>query len=220
MVGLWRKLTWFPSRIVLHGLGHSNRLSQSGQQMSTSMLMPSKLTQTTYPVLRETRLGDIAPIFSLIQLGSHHGHFSNLYTRPRYMAGLGMQLFSLWKNGQIRLPDGIWHRAEMKVLSIAGEFAGFIILRSESSQPDAIEIYMCGVQNEFMGNGLGEWMLRTALGKLPYGCSVVADCLPNSVQMKSLLKKLGFVEAGLPESPRDSPGILRFGYAKVTSLGN
>ncbi|MFA6313305.1 MAG: GNAT family N-acetyltransferase [Sterolibacterium sp.] len=119
------------------------------------MLMPSKLTQTTHPVLGETRLRDIAPIFSLIQVGSHHRHFSNLYTRPRYMAGLGLQLFSLWKNGQIRLPDGIRHRAEMKVLSVAGEFAGFVILRYEASQHDAVEICMCGVHNEFRGKGMG-----------------------------------------------------------------
>jgi hypothetical protein len=63
-------------------------------------------------------------------------------------------------------------------------------------------------------------MLRTALGKLPRGCSVVADCLPNSVQMKSLLKKLGFVEADMPESAQVSPRIVRFEYADVTSLGN
>ena len=166
------------------------------------MLMSSKLSPMDSPVLDNFTLSDMAPIFNLIQLGSRHGHFSNLYTRPRYMAGLGIQLFSLWKSSSIRLPDGIWHQATLKVLRIGNDFAGFVILRWEARQPNEVEIYMCGVENDFRGKGLGEWMLRTALHEVPNGHSLFADCLPKSIRMKSLLNKLGFGEAGAGTSTR------------------
>lgn len=158
------------------------------------MLMASKLSQTTYPVLTESRLSDIAPIFNLIQVGSANGHFSNLYAQPRYMAGLGIQLFSLWRNNRIKLPDGSWHQASMKVLKVDRDFAGFTILRHQAKQADEIEIYMCGLETSIRGNGLGEWMMRAALSEVPSGYSLYAECLPSSVQMKSLLMKLGFSE--------------------------
>jgi len=161
---------------------------------------PSTLLETNGLVLAESRLLDIAPIFNLIQAGSLNGNFSNLYAQPRYMAGLGIQLFSLWRGGRIRLPDGTWHRANMQVLRVGGDFAGFVILRHETGQPSEVEIYMCGVEDEFRAKGLGEWMLRAALSGLPGGCSLFADCLPDSVQMKSLLKKLGFDQTGLATS--------------------
>jgi len=164
------------------------------------MLMSSNLPPTDSPVLDNSNLSDIAPIFNLIQLGSRHGQFSNLYTRPRYMAGLGIQLFSLWTSSRIRLPDGIWHQAHLKVLRVGNRFAGFVILRWEVRQPNEVEIYMCGVENDFRGTGLGEWMLRAALSAVPSRCSLFADCLPNSTPMKSLLNKLGFEELGLATS--------------------
>lgn len=154
----------------------------------------STLVQSNYRVLAESRLSDIAPIFNLIQAGSLNGHFSNLYTRPRYMAGLGIQLFSLWKYSSIRLPDGTRHQASMKVLRLGRDFAGFVILRHDASRPIEVEIYMCGVEDDFRGKGSGEWMLRAAISEIPNGYWVFADCLPDSVQMKSLLKKLGFAE--------------------------
>jgi ribosomal protein S18 acetylase RimI-like enzyme len=120
------------------------------------------------------------------------------------MAGLGIQLFSLWKNGKIKLPDGTCHRANMKVLRVGSDFAGFIILRHEASRPNEIEIYMCGVEDNFRNKGSGEWMVRAALSEIPSQCSVFADCLPNSIQMKSLLKKLGFDDTGLPRSTQIS----------------
>ncbi|MCX7175583.1 MAG: GNAT family N-acetyltransferase [Proteobacteria bacterium] len=176
------------------------------------MLMSSKLAPTIDPVLGESRLSDIAPIFNLIQNGSLNGHFSNLYTRPRYMAGLGIQLFSLCKNGRIKLPDGTWHQAKMKVLRVGGDFAGFVILRHDAHQPAESEIYMCGLENDFRGQGLGEWLLGAALSEVPVGHTVFADCLPNSVQMKTLLMKLRFDEVKLPASAQISSLARRFAY--------
>lgn len=161
------------------------------------MLMSSKLSQTIFPVLDRSKLSDIAPVFNLIQDGSLNGHFSNLYTQPRYMAGLGIQLFWLWKYSKIKLPDGSCHHANMKVLRIGREFAGFTILRHEGKRPNEIEIYMCSLQNDSRGKGLGEWMLRAALSDIPTGYMAFADCLPDSAQMKSLLGKLGFTEAAI-----------------------
>jgi len=157
--------------------------------------MPSPIVEPDLPVLDESRLSDLAPIFNLVQAGSLNGNFSNLYTQPRYMAGLGVQLFSLWIGGRIRLPDGIWHRAEMRVLRVRGDFAGFVILRHDAGQPNDVEIYMCGVDNDFRGRGLGERMLLTAIAELPSGSNLAADCLPNSVSMQCLLRKIGFTDA-------------------------
>lgn len=172
--------------------------------------MSSQHTQQSDPTLGEARLADIAPIFNLIQAGSLNGHFSNLYSQPRYMAGLGIQLFSMWTSKRIRLPDGRWHQARIKVLKVGGEFAGFVILRQETGSPHELEIYMCGVDEQFKGKGLGEWMLRAVLAEVPDGYSLFADCLPNSAQMKSLLRKLGFGETDSPT--RASEAVERFVY--------
>lgn len=178
------------------------------------MLMSSKFSRQFEPVLGRSRLSDIAPVFNLIQTGSRHGHFSNLYTQPRYMAGLGIQLFSMWSGGRIRLPDGRWHPVRMKVLRVGGDFAGFVILRRDACSPHELEIYMCGVGEEFKGRGLGEWMLRTAVSEVPGGCVVYADCLPGSIQMKSLLRKLAFSETGVPVSTPILHAAQRFAYSK------
>ena len=169
------------------------------------MRTPSTILESNHPVLAESKLSDIAPIFNLIQAGSLNGNFSNLYAQPRYMAGLGIQLFSLWMGGKIRLPDGIWYRASMQVLRVGRNFAGFVILRHEVEQPDVVEIYMCGIANEFRGKGLGEWMIRAALSEVPSNCKLIAECLPNSVQMQALLMKLGFTRTTQP-TPRRNPG--------------
>jgi len=179
----------------------------------------STLLETDHMVLAESRLLDIAPVFNLIQAGSLNGNFSNLYTQPRYMAGLGMQLFSIWKNGRIKLPDGTWHRANMQVLRVSGDFAGFVILREEAGHPNDVEIYMCGVEDRFRGQGLGERMLRAALSEVPSDYSLFADCLPDSIQMKSLLRKLGFDEIARPTStpiPRMAQRFVR-GHAPMIS---
>jgi len=176
------------------------------------MLMSSKIPPTTSPVLGKSSLSDIAPIFNLIQSGSRHGHFSNLYTRPRYMAGLGIQLFSLWKSSEIKLPDRTEHRADMKVLRVGGDFAGFIVLRHEAHRPAESEIYMCALENDFRGRGLGEWMLREALSDVPIGHVVVVSCLPASIQMKSLLLKLRFRESNIPSTSERPQIAQRFVY--------
>lgn len=70
----------------------------------------------------------IAPTFNLIQADTLRGHFCDFYTQPRYMAGLGIQLFSLLAK-RIRLPDNVWYRAETMVLTLQGSYAGFLTLR-------------------------------------------------------------------------------------------
>ena len=80
-------------------------------------------------------------------------------------------------------------------------------LRREAAQPDEVEIYMCGVEDGFRGQGWGEWMLWKSLSEVPIGRTVFADCLPGSIQMKSLLRKLGFVGSDVRSSdkPRQLP---------------
>jgi len=174
------------------------------------MLMSSKVSKPVILALENPRLFDIAPIFNLIQVGSRSGHFSNLYTQPRYMAGLGIQLFSLWANETIELPDSSSHHANMKVLRADSDFAGFTILLHEARRPAETEIYMCGVVNDFRGRGLGEWMLRAALLELPVGQTVFADCLPASLQMKSLLPKIGFDETHIRSTCEMPRAIQRY----------
>jgi len=83
------------------------------------------------------------------------------------MAGLGIQLFSVWLLKSIKLPDGIWHQANLKILRVDNHFAGFIMLRREAHELSQVEIYMCGVAENFRNKGLGEWMLRTAIAEIP-----------------------------------------------------
>jgi RimJ/RimL family protein N-acetyltransferase len=136
-------------------------------------------------------LSDVAPVFNLIQHGSAQGNFSDLYCQPAYMAGLGIQLFTLLF-GCIRLPDRRWYRARARVLRVDGTFGGFIIFRHDAPAMHSTEIYMCAVTPAHREKGLGTWMLKTALSDIPAGHRVYAQCLPRSDHMKALLRKLGF----------------------------
>ena len=140
--------------------------------------------------LASLRLSDIAAVFNLIQQGSRRGHFTRLYTRPRYIAGLGIQLFALVLTSRIRLPDGISYRAASKVLIVDGRFAGFVILRQVS--PAETEIYMCALSDEYRGKGLGKWMLANALAETPANHRISATCRAASESMRSVLIALGF----------------------------
>ena len=153
--------------------------------------------------LAPLRFSHIVAIFNLIQQGSRRGHFTRLYTRPRYIAGLGIQLFALVLTSRIKLPDGISYRAASKVLIVDGRFAGFVILRQVS--PAGTEIYMCALSDEYRGRGLGKWMLANALADTPANHRVSAACLPASESMRSVLTALGF--------GRDLPGT-RYGIQR------
>lgn len=138
------------------------------------------------------RLSHIAAIFNLIQDGSAGGHFNPVYTVPQYMAGLGLQLFSLLLRKRIALPDGSTHRANTCVLLEGGRFAGFIILLDGGN---SVQVYMCAVRKALCGKGLGLWMLTQMIAAVPAGCVVIADCLPASQAMMAVLKKCGFARA-------------------------
>lgn len=140
-------------------------------------------------VLKTFSLRDIAPTFNLIQDGCRRGHFTALYLRPRFMAGLGVQLFTLLLKC-IRLSDRICYPTHAHVLMIDGVFAGFIIIRH---MPTESEIYMCSLLPEFRGKGFGRLMLAEAIAAcVPKGRRLVADCLPASKEMMSTLAGLGF----------------------------
>lgn len=143
--------------------------------------------------VRPWALRHIAPSFNLIQDGCRQGHFTRLFLQPRYMAGLGLQLFCLLA-GRIRLPDGVWYRARAYALQVDGAYAGFTIIRSAGT---LCEIYMCAVADEYRGCGLGQAMLAKALAMGVQGdAAIVADCLPDSRAMMALLLRLGFHRRG------------------------
>lgn len=151
----------------------------------------SKLPQVrTSARLKPLGVRQLAPVFNLVQLGSRQGHFTALYLQPQFMAGLGLQLFTLLL-GWLRLPGGVWHRAHARVLVLHGQFAGFVILRKGPN--GACEIYMCALLPALRGQGLGRQMLQQALAAHARpGQQVVADCLPASKAMMALLSSLGF----------------------------
>jgi GNAT superfamily N-acetyltransferase len=156
------------------------------------------------PALASLRLSHIAPMFNLILEGSRHRHFTRLYTRPRYMAGLGIQLFTLLLRSRIRPPNGVCYRATSKILVVDGLFAGFVILRQVS--PEETEIYMCALLNEYRGKELGKWLLANALAEAPPNHRISAACLSASDSMRSVLTALGFARDGQSVSR----GIQRF----------
>lgn len=158
------------------------------------------------------RLSDVAPVFNLIQHGSLAGHFCNLYTQPRYMAGLGIQLFTLLL-GRIRLPADGWYRATIKILRWQEQFAGFVIIRHAAYGPRTSELYMFAIAPEYRRNGLGESMLRTVLAELPIGHRMLAHCLPGSRGMNALLRKVGFTGQPSPAKPKVPNFVHRFAYS-------
>jgi GNAT superfamily N-acetyltransferase len=147
-------------------------------------------------------LADVAPVFNLILHGSMEGHFSNVYTQPRYMAGLGIQLFTVLFGKRIKLPQDDWYRMDTTILRIENEFAGFAMVRHGAHGPKCSELYMFAVAPEFRGRGLGQTMLRTVVSHLPIGHQMVADCLPKSTAMQGLLTKLGFSAHAAPPRKR------------------
>lgn len=150
--------------------------------------------------LRPSLLSDIAPIFNLIQSGAMEGVFSNLYLIPRYQAGLGLQLLSCLYLKCIKLPDGIWHRAEMKSAWVGSEFAGFSIVRHVGNDPVRLEIYLCALVPEYRGRGIGKALVAAAVDSVPFDGSIEASCLDDAIGMKALLRKAGFVPIATPHS--------------------
>lgn len=161
--------------------------------------------------LARYRLADVAPIFNLILLGSEQGHFCNLYPRPRYMAGLAIQLFTLLA-GWLRLPEDGWFRCTVHVLEHRGHFAGFAILRHGAYGPKGSELYMFAVAPEFQRHGLGSTALRTIQAQLPIGHRLFAHCLPKSRGMLALLLKLGFTHQPAPRQPKVRNFVHRLAY--------
>lgn len=163
--------------------------------------------------LKPFRLWHLAPVFNLIERGVAAGHFTSLYSTPPYMAGLARQLFSLLIH-RLKLPDNIVYRARALVLSVDGQFAGFIILRYAGSET---EIYMCSVLEEYRHQGLGSWMVATAIEQRSQGTRVRADCLPASSSMKALLRNLGFQK---DTSHPHATSAERYYKARVTIAGH
>lgn len=142
--------------------------------------------------VRKAALFDIAPIFNLIQEGSEQGCFNKIYLHPIYQAGLALQLFSVWLIGKIRLPSGTWHKAVLHVVRHEGEFAGFVLMRHLVPSGESQEIYMCAIESKYRGMGLGRQLIQLVLKNLEGNCIVEAECLPQAVQMKHLLRHMGF----------------------------
>jgi len=134
----------------------------------------------------------ITPIFNLIQNCSKSGYFNNIYLLPRYQAGLALQLFSILLLGKIRLPNGIWYKATLYVISHKSMFVGFALIRSLVPSGSAQEIYMCAVKEKHRGNGFGKQLIQSILNNGENISIIEAECLPKSVHMKRLLCRLGF----------------------------
>jgi RimJ/RimL family protein N-acetyltransferase len=137
-------------------------------------------------------LSDIAPIFNLIQECSLLGCFSKLYLQPRYQAGLALQLFGVWLMRKLRLPGGDWHKADLQVLRCQDKFAGFMLIRYQMPSGADREIYMCAIEKQYRGRGLGKLLIQELFDGMAAGQCIEADCLPNAIAMKHLLANLGF----------------------------
>lgn len=151
------------------------------------------------------RVLDVGHAFRLVLEGSRHGHFSNLYLRPRYRAGLGLQLFGLLR-GRLRMPGGQNFCAHARVLRLDGVFAGIVVLREVA--PAVWEIYLCAIDAAARGRGLGGKLVGQALARhCTPGDVVYADCLPASDRMKRMLLRMGFAAGPAPEPC--TPGLVR-----------
>lgn len=157
------------------------------------IIMPAAVSQDIEFRIASARIGDIAPIFNLIQQGVLEGVFNPRYVEPRYQAGLGIQLFSACLFGKFRLPNGVRHRTSLLALRTLQGTAGFVWLVHDLPQPGASEIYMCALDPSLRGQGYGRLLLKSALDTLPNERTVQAECLPGAQAMQSLLQTVGFV---------------------------
>jgi ribosomal protein S18 acetylase RimI-like enzyme len=142
--------------------------------------------------LSTLRLADIALVVNLILDGSRQGHFTDLYLQWLYVAGLAKQIFGLMLTSRITLPDGSTFATTTRTVRVDGDFAGFLILRHVAQEET--EIYMCAMAPQFLGQGIGKWMIESALAELPDQHIVFADCLTASMAMRHVLLGLGFKE--------------------------
>ncbi|MES2259252.1 MAG: GNAT family N-acetyltransferase [Pseudomonadota bacterium] len=142
--------------------------------------------------VRKAALGDIAPVFNLIQQCSAAGLFNAIYLEPRFQAGLGLQLFTVVLFGKIRLPGGNWSRAGLHVVCSDGVFAGFALMRDLHPSGRRREIYLAAVQADMRRQGLGRSLILSILEQLEAGISIDAECQPCAGPMKHLLRSIGF----------------------------
>ncbi len=168
------------------------RISRVAQTAERSSRLSVPIESNAVEV-RTPRLSDIAAIFNLIQLGSANGVFTKLYLKPRYQAGLGLQLFSCLYFGRIRLPDGTRHKVKMLSAYRDSKLAGFVILRDIPSSPGCREIYMIAVAPEFQRKGVGTALLASCIEGSAAGSILEATCLPKAQAMRRLLQNAGFV---------------------------
>jgi hypothetical protein len=103
------------------------------------------------------------------------------------------------------MPDGNRYRANVQVLHVDNQFAGFVIVRNIG--PTHGEIYMTSVTHNFRASGHGAWMLRRVLNQLPSGYCLGATCMPNSSKIKVMLPQIGFSKTKVERS-----GIAHFLY--------
>jgi GNAT superfamily N-acetyltransferase len=138
-------------------------------------------------------LRDFLPMFNLIQECCASCYFNPIYLRPRYQAGLALQLLGILFFGRLRLPGGAWHSAQIRVaFSDNNQFSGLIIMRDCSNVEPNVEIYMCAVPRPFRGGGIGGLLIRFVIDNVAPGTIVIAECLPSASTMKQLLRRCGF----------------------------
>ncbi|MES2151917.1 MAG: GNAT family N-acetyltransferase [Pseudomonadota bacterium] len=155
--------------------------------------------------LGRVHLNEIAAVFNLIQDGSADGCFNDIYLQPRYQAGLGGQLLCVWGLGRIRLPDGRWSQAALRVVRRDGALAGFILTRDPA--PGRREIYMCAVDSQWRRRGLGRLLVCAAQASLAPGTTLEAHCRTPALAMRRLLQSAGFA----PQKP-GAGGVRGFVY--------
>lgn len=160
-------------------------------KLKPKVKLPSQIARCQAAVCK-AKLSDIAPAFNLIQEYSRDGSFNNIYLSPRYQAGLALQLFSVWLLGKIRLPSGIWYKANLQVIRHEGAFAGFVLMRHLVPSGGSQEIYMCAVESRHRGNGFGRQLIQSVLDNLESNSIIETECSPQSVYMIRLLNHMGF----------------------------
>lgn len=146
------------------------------------------------------RIKDVAPIFNLIIEMSREGVITPLYLHPTYMAGLGLQLFSILFLGRFYIHGHGWFRSAVLPIYLDEHMIGFLMTRlSVLSNQD--EIYLFAIDPDFRGGGHGEAALRAFVAQRPITSSISADCLPATKGMLRLLAKVGFRRINLPKEP-------------------
>jgi hypothetical protein len=124
---------------------------------------------------------------------SRRGHFNSKYASRKYQAGLGRQLLSACVLRRIHVPGEADESAALRVVRHQERMLGFSLVREVSCTdgPPQLELMLLFVEESARRNAVGQSLVRAALGRCVSGQGLFVTCLPASVPMIVLLRRLG-----------------------------